>query len=85
MQTFGQTNTMEHYANRGGQSGVVAYEIRPYEVIIQFASGTCYTYTSASVGEANLNKMKQLARKGQGLSTFINKHLHDHFDKKRNC
>jgi hypothetical protein len=76
---------MQRYINRGGQSGVVAYEIRPNEIIIKFTSGTCYTYTLASVGKANLEKIKQLARKGQGLSTFINKHLHDRFDKKIDC
>lgn len=62
---------MERYANRGGDSNVVAYEIEPSSIKVQFGDGSIYLYTSQSAGPANLENMKQLARVGQGLNSFI--------------
>ncbi|WP_331842468.1 hypothetical protein [Ralstonia solanacearum] len=62
---------MERYANRGGESNVVAYEIEQYSIKVQFGDGSIYLYTSQSAGAANLEHMKQLAKAGQGLNSFI--------------
>ena len=62
---------MERYANRGGNSNVVAYEIEQSSIKVEFGDGSIYLYTSQSVGAANLEQMKQLAKVGQGLNTFI--------------
>jgi hypothetical protein len=63
---------MERYQNRGGNSGVVAYEIGPDFIRVQFSDGAIYLYTYASAGSNNIEHMKELARKGQGLNAFIN-------------
>ena len=63
---------MQSYANHGGDSGVDAFEIGEDYIIVRFHSGHCYKYTSASVGQENLSKMKRLARQGEGLNAFIN-------------
>lgn len=62
---------MERYANRGGDSNVVAYEIEQNSIKVQFWDGSIYLYTSQSAGAANLEHMKQLAIAGQGLNSFI--------------
>jgi hypothetical protein len=62
---------MERYANRGGDSNVVAYEIEPSSIKVQFGDGSIYLYTSQSAGAANLEHMKHLANAGQGLNSFI--------------
>jgi hypothetical protein len=62
---------MERYANRGGGSNVLAYEIEPSSIKVQFGDGSIYLYTSQSAGAANLEQMKQLANAGQGLNSFI--------------
>ncbi|KVN20824.1 MULTISPECIES: hypothetical protein [unclassified Burkholderia] len=62
---------MERYANRGGDSNVVAYEIEQSSIKVQFGDGSIYLYTSQSAGSANLEQMKQLAIAGQGLNSFI--------------
>lgn len=62
---------MERYANRGGDSNVVAYEIEQSSIKVQFGDGSIYLYTSQSAGAANLEHMKQLAIAGQGLNSFI--------------
>jgi hypothetical protein len=64
---------MERYANRGGDSNVVAYEIDQSSIKVQFGDGSIYLYTAQSVGVGNLEHMKQLARAGQGLNSFINR------------
>ena len=64
---------MERYANRGGDSNVVAFEIDQGSINVQFGDGSIYLYTAQSAGSANLENMKQLARAGQGLNSFINR------------
>ncbi len=64
---------MERYANRGGDSNIVAYEIEQSSIKVQFGDGSIYLYTSQSAGAANLEHMKQLAKAGQGLNSFINR------------
>jgi hypothetical protein len=62
---------MERYRNLGGDSSVVAYEIGHDFIRVQFSDGAIYLYTYASAGSQNIEHMKQLARQGQGLNSFI--------------
>ena len=62
---------MEKYRNIAGNSGVTAYEIGPDYITIAFSDGSIYRYTYASAGQENVERMKGLARAGQGLNTFI--------------
>jgi hypothetical protein len=63
---------MERYNNLSGDSGVVAYEVGPDFIRVQFSDGAVYLYNNASAGLHNIEHMKQLARNGQGLNSFIN-------------
>lgn len=72
---------MERYGNAGGDSGVSAYEIGTDYIKIKF-SGTSrtYTYSYRRAGSTHVEQMKQLARRGSGLNSYINryaKHLYD--------
>lgn len=62
---------MERYANLGGDSNVVGYEIGNDFIKVQFSDGSIYLYTYASAGASNIEQMKKLARNGQGLNAFI--------------
>lgn len=64
---------MERYANRGGDSNILAYEIEQSSIKVQFGDESIYLYTSQSAGAENLERMKQLASAGQGLNSFIGK------------
>ena len=64
---------MERYANNGGGSNVVAYEIEQSSIKVQFGDGSIYLYTSQSAGTGNLENMKKLAKAGQGLNSFISR------------
>jgi hypothetical protein len=48
---------------------------------VQFVNGGKYKYTYASAGKENVEKMKVLAIEGKGLSTFIQQHVKDMYEK----
>lgn len=75
---------MAHYKNLGGNSGIVAYEIDSDSITVQFGSGQVrnYLYTYASAGRENVEKMKSLARAGQGLHSFIMRNVKTGYERK---
>jgi hypothetical protein len=62
---------MERYANLSGDSSVIAFEIEPGEITVQFDSGMFYLYNTTSTSPANIQEMQRLARAGRGLGSFI--------------
>ena len=66
---------MERYRNRGGNSGIVAYEKGPSSITVKFSDGAVYLYTNQSAGSTNIEYMKQLAIAGEGLNSFINRRV----------
>ena len=66
---------MQSYANRGGDSGVVGYETGTDFIRVQFHDGAIYLYTHASAGSGNIDTMKDLAQRGEGLNSFINRYV----------
>lgn len=70
---------MENYMNLGGNSGISAYEISTESVTVQFTTGAVYVYTYQSAGRGNIEEMKTLASGGQGLNSFIMRHVKNNF------
>lgn len=62
---------MERYRNVAGNTGVEAYEIGPDYILVKFDDGGLYRYSYASAGREVVERMKGLAKAGQGLNTFI--------------
>jgi hypothetical protein len=74
---------MEQYKkNNSGTSGVEFYEIENKDIIVQFIDGSIYKYTYNSAGEAAVEKMKELAMSGKGLTTYINQYVKDKYEAK---
>lgn len=73
---------MMPYANRSGNSGVVSFEIAEDSISIEFRDGHTYQYTYSSAGQRNVERMKRLARNGQGLSTFISQNVKNDYARK---
>jgi len=73
---------MQRYGNHSGASGVAAYEIGNDSITVKFTSGERYLYTGASAGPENIARMQQLAREGDGLSTFISQHIRERYARK---
>ncbi len=73
---------MKRYANRSGNSGVVAYEIGPDFIDVKFQDGWVYVYNYASAGASQVERMKTLAASGQGLCTYISQRVKTNFESK---
>lgn len=72
---------MQRYPNLSGDSGVTAYEIGVDHIIVQFRGGRSYRYSHARAGRQHVDRMKELAMAGRGLSTYISQHVHDDYDR----
>ena len=72
---------MERYKNLNGNSGVSNFALGDEWIEVEFLRKGIYRYTYKSAGRAQIEKMKQLARKGQGLSTYISQHTHNMYEK----
>lgn len=72
---------MRKYENLSGKSGVTAYQIYDSAVVIEFGEHT-YLYSYQSAGTENVEKMKRLARRGEGLATFISRNVPFEYAKK---
>ena len=70
---------MTPYRHQGEPSGVVAYRSAPDAISVRFVDGGTYTYTYASTGAAEVEQMKQLAKSGKGLATFISQHVRGNY------
>jgi hypothetical protein len=66
---------VERYKSLDEHSGVVAFEIGPDFIKVRFRDGPIYVYNSARPGAEHVERMKELARAGRGLSTYISQHV----------
>lgn len=65
---------MEKYINETGESTITHYEIGEDFIFIKYKKDLVeYNLTNAS--KEQIEKMKELARKGKGLSRFISKYF----------
>ena len=74
---------MQPYGGHHKKHGVQAYEIGPESIDIEFGSGWVYRISYHKPGPNRVEHMKQLAESGQGLTTFINKHVRNRFESRR--
>ena len=65
------TSAWHDYSDPDGNSSIASYQIGSDYVSVRFTDGSIYTYTDASAGEQNIERMKDLARTGDGLNSFI--------------
>lgn len=64
------------YRDVDGDSGVLAYEPGADYIKVQFkGTAKIYRYSYQKAGRANVETMKELAKNGNGLNSFINKNV----------
>jgi hypothetical protein len=73
---------MKPYKNHDRDTGVVAYEFTKNGIYVKFKNGPVYLYTIESAGKAAISKMKECAKAGDGLTTYINQHVREHYQEK---
>ena len=77
-----QGRRVKRYRNLSRDSGVVAYELAPGSIVVQFRDGWKYEYSDQSAGAAAVETMHKLAVAGRGLSTFISTHVRKAYARK---
>jgi len=73
---------MIRYQNISGISGVDAYEISDDYIKILFQGGESYLYSYDTPGKEHVERMKELAANGAGLSTYISRYVKDLYEAK---
>ncbi len=73
---------MERYKDIDGDSGVTGYEYGADYIRVQFSTGAIYLYTYESAGSHNIERMKTLARSGDGLNAYINTNVRKMYARK---
>jgi hypothetical protein len=71
---------MKKYGNASGDSGVLAYQYGKDWIKVLFRDHPPYTYSYKLAGKKHVEKMKMLADRGKGLSTYISQHVKDQYD-----
>ena len=73
---------MKKYADKTGNSGVIAYAVGADAITIQFKhAAELYTYSYASAGKKHVETMKKLAKEGAGLSTYISQNVSQDYER----
>ena len=60
-------------------SGVYGFKTGDDYIFIQFTDGTKYLYNYIKPGKQHVEKMKDYAKEGKGLSTYINKYVRENY------
>ena len=66
-----------------GSTGVTALAIRDDFMIVRFKNSPrdTYVYDREKPGSEQLERMKWIARKGSGLTTYISRNVHDYAER----
>lgn len=74
---------MQRYADRSGKGGILGYEILENGIILEFKAGKSrYLYSYKHPGKKHVEEMKRLAREGEGLTTYVNQHVRENYEKR---
>lgn len=73
---------MEPYGSLEGKAGVTAFSIGDDFIKVRFHDAAIYVYDNSKPGAAHVERMKELARAGRGLSTYISQHVRQNYARK---
>jgi hypothetical protein len=71
------TSLPKAYRSSTGDSGVVSYDLGPEFITLQFKDGAVYLYNYEKPGKEHVERMKELAKAGAGLSTYVSRQVKD--------
>ena len=73
---------MALYKGMAGNSGVLAFDILNNGIILTFKHGGRYLYNFNQPGRVEVEEMKRRAVAGNGLATYVNKHVRKRYARK---
>lgn len=59
------------YEDIDGDSNISSYEIESESISVEFKDGSIYTYSYLSPGKEDVERMKELAERDDGLNSYI--------------
>ena len=71
---------MEPYRNRSRTSPITGFEIADSFIDVHFRGAGTYRYSYRRPGKTHVDRMKRLARKGEGLTSYINRYVRGHYE-----
>ncbi len=72
---------MDKYTNLSGKSGVVFFSICANAIIVKFkGESEKYFYTYKKPGKIHVERMKELAVAGKGLSSYISRFVGKNYE-----
>jgi len=77
-----KTAKMQQYSGDEHDTGVAAYNLDADSITVLFKEGWYYLYDAKKPGIGHVKKMKELAKQGSGLSTYISQHVRENYQKK---
>ena len=63
------------YSNKRGHSAITEYAALAKSIAVKFADGAVYLYDMDCPGPQHVERMKELARAGGGLGTYLSRHV----------
>ena len=66
---------MQRYPDKSGRSGIEAFEVGKNYIIVEYKDGDRYLYSYEEPGKTDVEAMKELAREGIGLATYISQYV----------
>lgn len=73
---------MPFYKSLNVVSGVESFDVLESGISVTFKRGSTYVYTYRSAGRHHIERMIELAQAGQGLNSYIRKHVNNLFEYK---
>ncbi|HSI47691.1 MAG TPA: hypothetical protein VLA61_05455 [Ideonella sp.] len=70
---------LQPYGKPHNDSGIAAYATGPGWIALEFKHGGCYRYDANAPGARHVAEMTRLARAGDGLNTYLNQHVREHY------
>ena len=72
---IGQLPRFRRYGNHGNRAGIEAFALLARGIAIRFGDGSVLLYDRDCPGQQHVERMKELARAGGGLGTYISRHV----------
>ena len=72
----------ENYLDLSGDGGIEGFIISRSKIFILFDNAYWYEYDNIKPGKEHLTHMKDFARKGKGLKTYVNQNVRDNYRSK---
>ena len=72
---IGQLPRFRRYGNDGNRTGIESYALLARGIALRFADGSVLLYDRDCPGGQHVDRMKELARAGSGLGTYISRHV----------